>query len=173
MNDAPVGRLLARDLMVTNLITLRPEMDALQAIRTLLQHRISGAPVVDADGNYLGIFSERDSMSVLLGLTYEQQPSTHVGAFMNTDRGCTIDEAVDLLTIAQTFLNKDYRRLPVLRGTKLVGQISRRDVLRAAVKLIDEHPHQCETPPLYLSALVDRNDAPFASRCAKRDVMDA
>lgn len=161
MNDPPVGKLLARDLMVTNLITLRADMDALEAIRTLLQHRISGAPVVDAKGNYLGIFSERNSMSVLLGLTYEQQPSTHVGAFMNTDRGCTIDESVDLLTIAQIFLNRDYRRLPVLRGTRLVGQISRRDVLRAAVKLIDEHPHLCKTPPLYLSALVARDDAPF------------
>jgi len=161
MNDPPVGKLVARDLMVTNLITLRPDMDALQAIRTLLQHRISGAPVVDAEGNYLGIFSERNSMSVLLGLTYEQQPSTHVGAFMNTDRGCTIDESVDLLTIAEIFLSRDYRRLPVLRGTKLVGQISRRDLLSAAVKSIDEHPHQCKAHPLYLSALVDRDEAPF------------
>ena len=45
MNDPPVGKLLARDLMVTNLITLRANMDALEAVRTLLRHRISGAPV--------------------------------------------------------------------------------------------------------------------------------
>lgn len=162
MNAAPRGTLLAKDVMVKNLITLRAETDALEAMRTLLRHHISGAPVVDEEGNYLGMFSERNAISFLLGLAYEQLPCTQVGAFMNTDRGCTIGEDADLLTIAQIFLNKDHRRLPVLRGTQLVGQISRRDVLRAALTLIDEHPHQAKVSLLYLSALVERDDAPFS-----------
>jgi CBS domain-containing protein len=162
MRATPYARLLARDVMVTDLVTLRPEMDAVEAIRTLLKHRISGAPVIDADGNYLGVFSERNSLQALVGLACEQLPSTHVGAYMNTDRGCTIGETVDLLNIARMFLEQDYRRLPVLRGNRLVGQISRRDVLRAALVLIDDQPHAGDTTLLYLSALVERREAPFA-----------
>jgi CBS domain-containing protein len=161
MTPAPAGKLIARDVMVTRLITLRPEMDAVEAIRTLLKHKISGAPVVDAAGNFQGVFSERSALSFVLGLACDQRPSSDVGAFMNTDRDCTIDEETDLLTIAQLFLNRDFRRLPVLRGSRLVGQISRRDVLRAALQLIDEQPQQLRVSLLYLSALVEREHSPL------------
>jgi len=161
MNTVPQESVLARDIMVTKLVTLTADMDALEAIRKLLKYRVSGAPVVDDEGNYLGVFSEKTAMRFVLDLTYEQLPSSRVGAFMDTAMNRTIGEETDLLTIAQIFLNTEYRRLPVLRGTKLVGQISRRDVLQAALKVIDDHPHVREKTLLYLSALMDRNDAPL------------
>ncbi len=164
MATTPAGPLLAREFMVTNLITLTEDLDALTAIRTLLRHKISGAPVVDQEGNFLGVFSERNSINFLVGLTYEQLPSTHVGAFMNTDRGCTIGEDTDIYTIAHLFLEKEYRRLPVLRGTKVAGQVSRRDLLNAVLRRIDEHELDSQASLLYLSALIDRNQAPFSSR---------
>lgn len=161
MNVVPRESVLAKDIMVTKLVTLTAEMDTLEAIRKLLYHRVSGAPVVDGEGNYLGVFSERTAMRFVLDLAYEQLPSSQVCAFMDTATDRTIGEETDLLTIAETFLNKEYRRLPVLRGTKLVGQISRRDALEAALKVIDKHPHAREKTLLYLSALIDRNDAPM------------
>lgn len=161
MNTGPHESVLARDIMVTRLVTLTSDMDALEAIRKLLKHRVSGAPVVDDEGNYLGVFSEKNAMRFLLDLTYEQLPSSQVGAFMDTSPKRTIGEEADLLTIAQVFLDTDFRRLPVLRSTKLVGQISRRDVLRAAVKLVDDYPPLREKTLLYLSALMDRNEAPL------------
>lgn len=161
MNVVPSGSVLAKDIMVTKLVTLTPDMDALEAMRKLLYHRISGAPVVDAGGNYLGVFSEKTSMQFLLDLVYEQLPSSQVGAFMDTSMKRTIGEETDLLTIAETFLNTEYRRLPVLRGTKLVGQISRRDVLAAALKMIDKNPGERKTTLLYLSAIIERKDAPL------------
>ena len=160
MNIVPRESVLAKDIMVTKLVTLTAEMDALEAMRRLLHHRVSGAPVVDGEGNYLGVFSEKNAMRFLLDLAYEQLPSSQVGAFMDTAMERTIGEETDLLTIAEIFLNTEYRRLPVLRGTKLVGQISRRDVLQAAVKVIDKHPHAREKNLLYLSALIERKDAP-------------
>jgi CBS domain-containing protein len=160
MNTVPRVSVLAKDIMVTKLVTLTADMDALEAMRKLLQHRISGAPVVDSAGNYLGVFSEKNSMRFLLDLAYEQLPSCQVAAFMDTSMKRTIGEETDLLTIAETFLNTEYRRLPVLRGTKLVGQISRRDVLAAALKIIDEHPCEHKKSLLYLSALIERKDAP-------------
>jgi CBS domain-containing protein len=96
----------------------------------ILRHRVSGAPVVDQDRLLLGVFSERDSMNVLIKGAYDQLPSAEVSAFMNTDPGRVITEETDLLTIAQMFVSTSYRRLPVVRGGILQGQISRRDVLR-------------------------------------------
>ena len=122
----------AREFMAAGVFTLRPEMDSLEAIALLLRHRFSGAPVVDAAGDFLGVFSERYSMRLLVNAAYESVPSIEVGALMNTDRGRLIDEDADLLAIARMFLDSYYRRLPVLRDRRLVGQVSRRDVLRAA-----------------------------------------
>jgi CBS domain-containing protein len=120
----------ARQIMSTKLVTLSPSTDVVKAIGDLMKHRISGAPVVDQDGRFLGVFSEKSSMSVLVQAAYEQLPSTEVAAFMDTDFGRAILEDVSFLECARIFRETPYRRLPVLRGGQLVGLISRRDVLR-------------------------------------------
>ena len=125
-------RTRARDFMATRLVTLQAGMSALDAIALLLKNRISGAPVVDKMGRLLGVFSEKFSMEVLLGLAYDQLPAAPVDAFMNTDFGRVIDGSEPLLEIAQRFLDTPYRRLPVVRDGALVGQVSRRDVLAAS-----------------------------------------
>ena len=122
---------LARDFMATKLVTLKADMPALDGIGLLLKHRISGAPVVDEGGRILGVFSEKFSMEVLLGLAYDELPAAPVEAFMNTDHGRRIDGSEPLLEIAQRFLDTVYRRLPVVRDDRPVGQVSRRDVLNA------------------------------------------
>lgn len=122
----------AQDFMAKRLVTLRAGMPALDAIALLLRNRISGAPVVDpSSGRFLGVFSEKFSMDVLLGLAYDQLPAAPVDAFMNTDFERVIDGSEPLLEIAQRFLDTPYRRLPVVRDETLVGQVSRRDVLAA------------------------------------------
>lgn len=151
---------LAKDIMVTKLVTLSPSMDVFDAIGLLLKHRISGAPVVDENGKFLGVFSEKSSMTVLVESAYDGMPTSEVFAFMDA-APATITEDTDLLTIAQTFRNTSYRRLPVLRDGKLVGQISRRDVLQAAHQLTGVAPDR-QTALLYLSSLMDRNEAPIS-----------
>ncbi len=122
---------LARQFMTTRLTTLRPNMEVFEAVGLLLRHRISGAPVLDESGNYLGIFSEKGSMRALIDAAYEQLPARPVSAFVDDDPQRTIGEDLDLLSVAQIFLDTPYRRLPVLHEGRLVGQVSRRDVLRA------------------------------------------
>lgn len=154
MNKSQKENIVARDFMVPvkKLVTLRPEMDALKALRMLLKHRISGAPVI-GDGNvYLGVFSEKTSMQFLLRLTYENLPSGEVGGFMNADMARTIKEDLDLVSILDLFIRSPYRRLPVLSGNRLLGQISRRDALCAATKALD-CPQSVGKQLLYLSAL--------------------
>ena len=126
---------LARDIMVERVVTLQPDMDMFDAIGLLLKHRISGAPVVDAEGTFIGVFSEMSCLRMLVKSAYEQLPTTQLFAFVDTEAE-TIGEETDLLTIAQRFLSTETRRLPVLSNGKLVGQVSRRDVLSAAHALV-------------------------------------
>ena len=156
-----MAEVAARDFMVTKLVTLRPEMDVIEAVQLLLKNHISGAPVVDADGTYLGVFSEKCSMNVILDAAYDQLPSSQVRLFMNTEAQ-TINPDTHLLSIAQVFLLTPYRRLPVLEDGRLVGQVSRRDVLKAAIDLLRRTPDQPkEKSLLYLSALVERHESPI------------
>lgn len=150
---------LAKDIMVTRLVTLSPRMDVFEAIGLLIKHRISGAPVVEDDRTFLGVFSEKCSMSVLVEAAYDPLPTTEVVTFMDADAR-TVSEETDLLTIAQIFRNTSFRRLPVLRDGKLLGQISRRDVLNAAHKL-SAIGRDREQALLYLSSLFDRSEAPI------------
>lgn len=150
---------LAKDIMVTRLVTLSPGLDVYDAIGMLLKHRISGAPVVDDDGRFLGVFSEKCCMSVLVKAAHDSMPTSRIDPFIDTEAR-TIDEDADLLTISQIFLNTVYRRLPVLRSGRLVGQISRRDVLKAAHDMIAVAPSR-DSDLLYLSSILDRNDAPI------------
>ncbi|QDU82832.1 Inosine-5'-monophosphate dehydrogenase [Polystyrenella longa] len=151
--------LTARDIMVTKLVTLRPGMDIFEAIDLLLKHRISGAPVVDHQKNYLGIFSERCCMSILVEAAYDQLPTSQIDGFVDRN-AATISEEADLFTIAHVFRDTHFRRLPVLRDGVLVGQISRRDVLKAIHSVIKPTTGH-ESALLYLSSLLERDQQPI------------
>ncbi|QDU59316.1 inosine 5'-monophosphate dehydrogenase [Planctomycetes bacterium Pan216] len=152
---------LAKDIMVTSLVTLSPKMDVYEAIDVLLRHKISGAPVVDEKNHLLGAFSERGCMAVMIRGAVDVLPSAEVEAFMQPrDDVETITEETHLLTIAQIFIKTHARRLPVLRGEKLVGQVSRRDVVKAARELIHDAP-EAKSAFLYLSAINERQHAPI------------
>lgn len=147
----------AKEFMVTGLVTLDPKMDVFEVIGRLLKNRISGAPVLDGEGNFMGIFSEKTSMQVLVSAAYEQLPTSRVEAFMNKDFGRVIDEETSLLAIARIFLKTPYRRLAVLRDGHLLGQISRRDVLRAEHHL-SMHVRNPEDNLAKHSWLIQRSD---------------
>jgi CBS domain-containing protein len=121
---------LVKDYMARTLITFKPEMDVLDAVHELVQHRIAGAPVVDDEGNLIGMLSELDCMKVALNAGYHGDWGGPVSDYMTTDTK-TIDGEMNIIDLAQTFVDTRFRRFPVMQGTRLVGQISRRDALRA------------------------------------------
>jgi CBS domain-containing protein len=148
--------LTARDCMSTDLVTLHPETDLVEAVVKLLAHEISGAPVVDDAGQYLGVFSEKSALAAIMDAAYEQLSDHYVGAFTD-DKAQTIEPDTHLLTIAQIFVLGPYRRLPVLEGGKLVGMVCRRDVLRTALDMLrEESTEESEANLLALAALVER-----------------
>lgn len=145
------GPLMAKDIMVRKLFTVRPEQDVYDAIELLLKKKVSGAPVVDSHYALVGMLSEVDCVHALVSAAYDQSPTMNVGAAMTRDV-TTISEDTDLLAVANLFLNNGFRRLPVVRDGTLVGQISRRDLLGALNKLMKKVPEH-HAALLYLSAL--------------------
>ena len=136
---APAPLPTAKDIMVsTGLITFRPQQQISEAIHTMVQRAISGAPVVDEHMNLLGMLSEFDCLRVIVTGAYEGTTvdgSRTVAELMTTDV-TTIDPSLNLYGIAQTFLTRGLRRLPVVEGRRVLGQLSRRDVLKAVQRLI-------------------------------------
>ena len=126
-----------RDYMTRHLVTFRPEMDLFTAINRLLEHSLASAPVVDSTGHLIGMLSESDCLRAILSGAYFDDAHGTVGGYM-TPALDTIDADADVIQAAETFLRGQRRRLPVLEGERLVGLISRHDVLRA-VKEFAQH----------------------------------
>lgn len=121
------------DYMTRDLVRLRPDLEILHAMKVLLEKRVSGAPVVDADGRLVGVLSKKDCLRAALHGAYFQEWGGQVARYMSATV-ITLDADLDLATAAERFLASEYRLFPVLRGGHLVGQISRTDVLRALLE---------------------------------------
>jgi len=121
---------LVKDYMARTLVTFKPDMDVLDAVHTLVNKRIAGAPVVDDSGNLVGMLSELDCLKIALHAGYHGDWGGPVSDYM-TKGAETVDAEMSIIDLAQQFINSSYRRYPVVDNNRFVGQISRRDVLRA------------------------------------------
>lgn len=121
------------DVMATRLVTFAPDTSIHEAIRILLEKGFSGAPVVDADGTLVGVLSKKDCLKIVFSTRYHDDRGGPVSDYMSAPAE-TLDAGQDLVGAAQHFLASHYRRFPVLRDGKLVGQVSRADILKALVE---------------------------------------
>jgi CBS domain-containing protein len=142
----------AREIMASSLVTLRPDMMAVEAAEVLLKHRISGAPVVDEEGHLLGLLSEFDLLRAVASSDYEMDAHdaiVKVDQLMSREFH-SVTPDMDLFALAHEFVSLRVRRFPVVDDGTLVGQVSRRDALRAAVGLRREilrtKPHYPDYP---------------------------
>jgi CBS domain-containing protein len=140
----------ALDLMTRQLVTVRPETPLLNAVRLMLEHRVSGLPVVDGAGMLTGLLTEGDllhrtetgtdavQMGWLKALVWhghmaERYVHTHgrrVQDVMTRDV-LTVGEASSLDDVVRIMETRHVRRVPVVKGRRLVGMISRSDLIRA------------------------------------------
>jgi len=112
------------------LISFQPKTDIFFAIETLINRGISGAPVVDEKGHLVGVLSEKDCLKVLMEMGMHELPAGLVEEFM-TKEVVTVEQDKTIMDVVWLFRNSTFRRFPVVDGKKLVGLITRRDVLRA------------------------------------------
>jgi CBS domain-containing protein len=124
--------LTARDLMTTHLLTFHPKQTILSAMHSLLKRGVSGGPVVDSENVLVGVLSELDCLRMLASDEFyldDQEEGALVERYMTRD-GRTIPPDLGIYGISHYFLTGAIRRLPVIENGRLIGQVSRRDVLR-------------------------------------------
>lgn len=124
-----------RDFMSTELTVLSADRDVIRAMQTLIDQQISGAPVVDARGNLVGILTQRDCLTVAFQTGYHGETAGKVEDYMTREVE-TVSADTPLVELIEHFYRSTRRRFPVLDENQLVGQISRRDVLRAFLEMI-------------------------------------
>ncbi len=124
------------DYMSTKLITFKTDDKIETVIDSLIKYRISGGPVVNSKHELIGIISEGDCIKQLSDSRYHNLPMTN-----NTVEACmiknveTIDGNMNIFDAANKFLESKRRRFPIVENGKLVGQISQKDILKAALAL--------------------------------------
>ena len=123
---------LVKDYMTkkSNLVTFLPNDTIYQVITILIKKSISGAPVITEEGQLAGIISEKDCLKVLMEMAMHKVPGGHVDKYMSSQVQ-TVEQNRSIIDVVEMFQNSHFRRFPVVEGDKLVGIISRRDILRA------------------------------------------
>ena len=129
-----LAKITIADYMTKNIMTIKQDIDALAAIKQLLSHKITCAPVLDQAGKLVGMFSEIDCMEVVLSASYNQGMSGKVSDFMSTDI-VSVNAESSIVDLAEKFKDTSLRSYPVFSDKKLVGIVSRTDVLRALVSI--------------------------------------
>jgi CBS domain-containing protein len=119
--------LTARDIMTEHVVTIPSTCSVGHAVETLIQEQISGLPVVDQGDQLVGIVTE----FALLATAYDESIATEsVDKHMTTDV-LTVDVDDSVRKVADLFIVHRVRRVPVMSQGRIVGLISRRDVLKA------------------------------------------
>ena len=144
----------ASDVMTRDVVTIGPDATVLQAARLMLQNRISGLPVIDAEGNLVGVVSEGDFLRrretrtekrrsrwlefiMGPGKIAEEYTHTHgsrVDEVMTRDVQ-TVDENAALEDIIELMERHRIKRVPVMSGAALVGIVTRSNLMRAMVSI--------------------------------------
>ena len=134
--------ILVSDIMCRNLILFSPDQSIHDVMRLFIKHRISGGPVVDKAGNLIGIISEADCMKEISESRYFNMPilDKSVNHFM-TSPVDTIDASLSIFEAASMFSKSSRRRYPVLDKNRLVGQLSRKDIVIAVINMKSQTWH--------------------------------
>lgn len=118
------------EYMDTVVPTLSPETQIVAAVDFLLRNKVTGAPVVNSDGILVGMITETDLLKLVTEGIHAQPPAAETVAEYMTTEVVTVPPTVDIYYVAGMFLANKFRRLPVVEGGKIVGAITRFDLLR-------------------------------------------
>lgn len=121
-----------RNYMIKHPVTVTPDMTIFEASHKILEHKLSGVCVVDADNNLLGVLSELDCLRAIVDKVYKEgAEDAGVVADVMT-HNVEVNHPHDNITnIASSMLDHKHRRRPVVIDGKLVGQVSCRQILKA------------------------------------------
>lgn len=118
--------IVAKDIMISDIITVTKNTKLRKVIHLLVQNRITGLPVIDEDNQLIGMVTEKDVLEVLYsgkikGKRVENIMSTEIVAF---------NENEDLMSIIKCLYDNNFRRVPITSRGILKGIITRRDIIK-------------------------------------------
>jgi CBS domain-containing protein len=133
---ATPSKLTVSDIMTSQLVIFSPEQSIHEVMRAFIKHRISGGPVLDESQTLVGVISEADCMKEISDSRYFNLPilDKSVSHFM-TKEVDTIDSNTSVFDAAALFSKSSRRRYPVMENKLLVGQVSRKDIVIAALEM--------------------------------------
>jgi CBS domain-containing protein len=153
----------AIDVMVHDVVTVQPDTDVAEAIKLLAEHDVSALPVVDLAGNLVGVLSEADLIHRVEIGTEKRRPwwqeavtgaSTLATEFAKshgkkvheimTSGVISVSEDTPLSEIAGLFERKGIKRVPVVRDGRLVGIVSRSNLIQALASVVGRIDHRDE-----------------------------
>jgi CBS domain-containing protein len=151
----------AHQIMTRNVITVKADTPVLDAANLMLQHHISGLPVVDETGRLIGMVSEGDFvrrseigtqrprirwLEFMMGAVgkaaqdYVREHGRKVSDIMTQDDLCIATEDMPLSKLVGLMERRNVKRMPVVRGHTLIGIVTRTDLLRAVASLARDVP---------------------------------
>jgi predicted transcriptional regulator len=118
---------------LNDIVTFKPEQPIQDVIAIIISKKISGAPVLDDQQHLIGMISEKDCLRLIVDQAYHNMPAEtrRVSDYM-TKQVQTLSPKTNIVEAAIEFLNSPIRRFPVVENGMLVGQVSRRHILKAA-----------------------------------------
>jgi CBS domain-containing protein len=134
MNPIVGSKKTAADYMTRELIVLAPNTDLFRAMRALIANDISGAPVVDEQGDLVGVLTEKDCFRAAYEASYHRDLVGPVSRYMGQSVE-TLSADTDIITVIEWFHRGRFRRVPIVEDNRLVGILTRRDILQALEEL--------------------------------------
>ena len=128
--------LKAKDIMTEDVVSVKKDTPIYEAVDILAENKIAGIPVVEDDMTLIGILSEKDVLSLLF--FYGQDEKRTVNDFM-TQPAVYFDEDESLINVCDCLTNHDFRRVPITSKGKLVGVVSRADIIECIRHLRHEN----------------------------------
>ncbi|WP_436515382.1 CBS domain-containing protein [Ekhidna sp. To15] len=126
--------LKVEDYMARKLITFKPDQPMHEVVDALMKYKISGGPVVNDDGELVGVISEGDCLKEVVKGKYDNMPIfTGLVEEHMAQNVITVNPDMNIFEAAKMFLEKRLRRFPVIYEGKLIGQISQKDVMKAVL----------------------------------------
>jgi CBS domain-containing protein len=117
----------AKDVMSTKVTTVDEYANVMEVIKLLVEHNVTGLPVVDDSGRLLGMVTEKD---ILILLLYDPDVKSKTVTDLMTTEITHFDEDENLMKIFESLVQSNFRRVPILSEGRLVGIVSRRDIIK-------------------------------------------
>jgi CBS domain-containing protein len=163
--------LRASDIMSTPAVACRPEAFCEEVAELLADREISGMPVVNGDGEVVGVISERDLAHALGGplIRLVLRRPVHTGPFLRSPVACEGSRVQDIMTrpamlahpdtpvrtLAEIMVKEQVNRIPIVRANRLIGVVTRGDVLAAVADLAHGGVKLGQPPVIVGSGLQD------------------